>query len=118
MFASAWSIGRDPNVWNNPNEFCPESERFLRNDLDVEGQNFELLPFGSGRRRCPGYSLGLKLVQLNFAHLLHGFKWKLPNSMNCDELDTEEKFGLSTPGKIPLVVTVDARLPPHLYSML
>lgn len=82
----------------------------------MKGQDFELLPFGSGRRMCPGYSLGLKVIQSSLANLLHGFNWKLPDNMRPEELNMEEIFGLSTPRKIPLVTVVEPRLPIELYS--
>ncbi|KAH6773368.1 hypothetical protein C2S52_003750 [Perilla frutescens var. hirtella] len=114
VLVNTWTIQRDPSIWENPTEFCPD--RFLGKDIDVKGQDFELLPFGSGRRMCPGYSLGLKVIQSSLANLLHGFKWALPDQMNPEQLNMEEIFGLSTPRKFPLVVVAEPRLPPHLYN--
>ncbi|XP_048140591.1 trimethyltridecatetraene synthase-like [Rhodamnia argentea] len=115
VLVHVWSIARDPEIWDAPNEFRPE--RFLGQDIDVKGQSFELLPFGSGRRMCPGYSLGLKVIQTTLANLLHGFNWKLPGGMSKEDLDMEEIFGLSTPKKIPLVAVAEPRLPDHMYSL-
>lgn len=112
---SVWAVGRDPELWENPNEFCPE--RFIGKSIDVKGHDFELLPFGAGRRMCPGYSLGLKVIQSNLANLLHGFAWKLPGNMTEKDLNMEEIFGLSTPKKFPLEAVVEPRLAPHLYAM-
>nr|XP_043619438.1 trimethyltridecatetraene synthase-like [Erigeron canadensis] len=117
VFINSWSIGRDPDVWDDPESFQPE--RFLgRDDIDVKGQNFELLPFGSGRRMCPGYSLGLKMMKSLLGNLLHGFYWKLPNNMMIDEDINymEEVYGLSTQRKFPLVCVLEPRLPPHMYK--
>nr|XP_027109162.1 cytochrome P450 71A1-like [Coffea arabica] len=114
VLINVWSIGRDPELWKDPQEFYPE--RFIGKEIDVKGQDYELLPFGSGRRMCPGYSLGLKVVQSTLANLLHGYNWKLPSDMNPEELDMEEIFGISTPRKFPLVTIVEPRLPHHLYS--
>ncbi|KAM5579574.1 hypothetical protein ABKV19_009381 [Rosa sericea] len=114
VLVSVWTIGRDPNLWDNPNEFCPE--RFIGKDIDVKGQDFELLPFGSGRRMCPGYSLGIKVIQSSLANILHGFTWRLPGNMKKEDLSMEEIFGLSTPKKFPLVAVAEPRLPPYLYS--
>lgn len=113
-FVNVWSIGRDPNLWKEPEQFCPE--RFIGKTIDVKGQDFELLPFGAGRRMCPGYTLGLKVIQSSLANLLHGFIWKLPEGMKVEDLNMEEIWGLSTPRKIPLVVVAEPRLPNHLYS--
>jgi cytochrome P450 len=113
VFMSMWSIGRDPALWDTPEEFLPE--RFLGSKIDIKGQDFELLPFGSGRRMCPAYSLGLKVIQVSLANLLHGFNWRLPDGVTKDELSMEEIFGLSTPRKFPLEAVVNPKLPAHLY---
>ncbi|OQU80592.1 hypothetical protein SORBI_3007G148900 [Sorghum bicolor] len=96
------------------NEFRPE--RFVGSKIDVKGQDFELLPFGSGRRMCPGYNLGLKEIQLTLANLLHGFTWSLPEGMAKEDLSMDEVFGLSTTRKLPLEVIVQPRLPAELYA--
>ncbi|XP_034225112.1 trimethyltridecatetraene synthase-like [Prunus dulcis] len=113
VFVNTWSMGREPSQWDAPDEFNPD--RFLGRSIDVKGQNFELLPFGSGRRMCPGYSLGLKMIRSSLANLLHGFNWKLPGNMKPEDLSMEEVFGLATPRKFPLVAVVEPRLPAHLY---
>ncbi|KAM4097501.1 hypothetical protein ACJW30_07G004900 [Castanea mollissima] len=113
VFINTWSIGRDPSIWDAPEEFRPE--RFMGKDIDVKGQNFELLPFGSGRRMCPGYSLGLKVVSSTLANMLHGFNWKLSDNMKCEELSMDEVYGLTTCRKFPLVVAMEPRLSLHLY---
>lgn len=111
---NVWTIGRDPTVWDNPNEFCPE--RFIDKTIDVKGHDFQLLPFGAGRRMCPGYPLGIKVIQASLANLLHGFTWKLPSNMTKEDLDMEEIFGLSTPKKYPLQAVAVPKLPLHMYS--
>lgn len=114
VLVSVWSIGRDPALWDKPEEFAPE--RFLGSRIDVKGQDYELLPFGSGRRMCPGYSLGLKVIQVSLANLLHGFAWRLPDGVTKEELSMEEIFGLSTPRKSPLEAVVEPKLPAQLYA--
>ncbi|XP_059636160.1 trimethyltridecatetraene synthase-like [Cornus florida] len=114
IFINTWSIGRDPKLWDAPEEFRPE--RFLGKAIDVKGQNFELLPFGSGRRMCPGYSLGLKMIRTSLANMLQGFDWNLPGNMKIEDLNMEEVFGLATPRKVPLVAEMRPRLPVHLYQ--
>ncbi|EEF36518.1 flavonoid 3-hydroxylase, putative [Ricinus communis] len=113
VFINTWSIDRDPLLWDDPEEFRPE--RFLGKAIDVKGQSFELLPFGSGRRMCPGYSLGLKMIQSSLANLLHGFNWKLPDDMKPEDLSMDEVYGLATPRKFPLVPVTEPRLPINLY---
>ncbi|KAJ1268723.1 hypothetical protein BS78_07G157000 [Paspalum vaginatum] len=113
VLVNVWTIGRDPAIWEAPEEFLPE--RFMGSKMDVKGQDFELLPFGSGRRMCPGYNLGLKVIQLSLANLLHGFTWRLPDGMAKEELSMDEVFGLSTTRKFPLQVVVEPKLPVELY---
>jgi cytochrome P450 len=95
VIVNIWAIGRDPSVWNDAEKFFPE--RFVGSSIDVRGQNFQLIPFGSGRRGCPGMQLGLTVVRLVVAQLVHCFDWKLPNNMLPNELDMSEEFGLTTP---------------------
>ncbi|KAL4296974.1 hypothetical protein GQ457_12G022000 [Hibiscus cannabinus] len=114
VFVNTWSMGRNPSLWEQPEEFRPE--RFIGRNVDVKGTNLELLPFGAGRRMCPGYNLGLKMIQLSIANLLHGFNWKLPEHTKAEDLSMEEAFGMTTPRKIPLVAVMEPRLPLHLYK--
>jgi cytochrome P450 len=77
LFANVWAIGRDPKHWENPLEFRPEKFIGGKSQLDMRGQHFHLLPFGSGRRGCPGTSLALQVVQTTLATLIHCFEWKV-----------------------------------------
>ncbi|CAN6167100.1 unnamed protein product [Urochloa humidicola] len=113
VFVNMWGIGRDPAVWDAPEEFRPE--RFLETKIDMRGQDFELLPFGSGRRMCPGYSLALRVMALGLANLIHGFAWRLPEGVTAEELSMEETFLLAVPRKFLLEAMVEPRLPVHLY---
>lgn len=92
IIVNTWAIGRDPKVWTDAETFNPE--RFVDSNIDLRGRDFELLPFGSGRRGCPGMQLGLTVVCLVVAQLLHCFDWDLPNGMLPSELDMTEEFGL------------------------
>uniref|UniRef100_A0ACD5WLB8 Uncharacterized protein n=1 Tax=Avena sativa TaxID=4498 RepID=A0ACD5WLB8_AVESA len=114
VLVSVWSIGRDPELWDEPDEFMPE--RFLGSRIDVKGQDFQLLPFGSGRRMCPGYNLGLKVIEVSLANMLHGFEWRLPDGMAKEQLSMEEIFGLTIPRKYPLEAVLESKLPAHLYA--
>uniref|UniRef100_A0A2N9E2Y8 Cytochrome P450 n=2 Tax=Fagus sylvatica TaxID=28930 RepID=A0A2N9E2Y8_FAGSY len=94
LIINFWAIGRDPNVWSdNVEEFYPE--RFLNSNIDLRGRDFQLLPFGSGRRGCPGIHLGLITVKYVLAQLLHCFDWVLPSGMFPNDMDMSEKFGLA-----------------------
>lgn len=94
IFVNAWAIMRDPDVWSDPDAFYPE--RFNDIDIDMRGQDFRLIPFGSGRRGCPGMLLALQVVRLVVAQLVHCFDWELPNGMLPGDLDMSEHFGIVT----------------------
>ncbi|KAH6835149.1 hypothetical protein C2S53_003634 [Perilla frutescens var. hirtella] len=92
IIVNTYAIGRDPNVWTDPEMFIPE--RFTGSEIDVRGKHFQLLPFGAGRRGCPGMQLGLIQVRLIVSQLVHCFDWELPNGISPKELDMTEEFGL------------------------
>ncbi|XP_027920963.1 cytochrome P450 CYP736A12-like [Vigna unguiculata] len=96
IIINLWAMGRDSEVWSdNAEVFYPE--RFIDNNLDFRGYDFKYTPFGFGRRGCPGINLGLATVKLVVAQLVHCFSWELPGGMAPDELDMNEKFGLTIP---------------------
>ncbi|KEH33357.1 putative flavonoid 3',5'-hydroxylase [Medicago truncatula] len=108
-----WAIGRDPNIWANPLEFKPE--RFLSGKyarIDPSGVDFELIPFGAGRRVCVGYKMAIVVIEYILGTLVHSFDWKLPNGV---ELNMDEAFGLTLEKAVPLSATVTPRLVPHAY---
>nr|WMB80860.1 BX4 [Acanthus ilicifolius] len=113
ILINSWSLGRDPNYWENPDDFLPD--RFIQNDIDIMGSNFAMLPFGSGRRRCPGYGHALKNIRALVANMLHGFELSLPNGMKPQDVDMEEEYGLTTHPKHPLALLMNPTLPSHLY---
>jgi cytochrome P450 len=114
IFVNVWAVHRHPSAYENPFDFNPE--RFVGSLIDVKGKDFQLLPFGAGRRMCPGLNYGLLMVQIELAKLLHSFTWTLPKGQNPQDIDMDEIFGVSIPKKIPLQVVASARLPLHLYA--
>ncbi|XP_019180703.1 PREDICTED: cytochrome P450 82A4-like [Ipomoea nil] len=106
-------IHRDPKVWVNPNEF--RSERFLttHKDIDVKGNHFEIIPFGSGRRMCPGITLGLQMVHLILACLIQSFDMQRPS---IEPIDMAQSPGLTSPKATPLHVLLIPRLASDLYG--
>nr|QWK52215.1 cytochrome P450 71B14-2 [Isatis tinctoria] len=100
IHVNIWALHRSPNVWKDPEAFIPE--RFMDNEIDYKGLHFELLPFGSGRRMCPGMGMGMALVHSTLINLLYRFDWKLPEGMDAKDVDLEESYGLVCPKKVPL----------------
>nr|QWT43260.1 geraniol 10-hydroxylase [Bacopa monnieri] len=93
VFVNAWAIARDAETWTSPLEFKPE--RFLDSEMDVRGRDFELIPFGAGRRICPGLPLAIRMVPVMLGSLLNCFDWKIDGGISAKDLDMEEKFGLT-----------------------
>ena len=93
VIVNAWAIGRDPNHWSEAERFYPE--RFIGSSVDYKGNSFEYIPFGAGRRICPGLTFGLTNVEFPLALLMYYFDWKLPNEMKNEDLDMTEAFGVS-----------------------
>ncbi|KAL5211441.1 hypothetical protein ABZP36_022288 [Zizania latifolia] len=112
VLVSSWAIGRDPAHWDAPDEFSPERfERAGERDRDLRGADFELIPFGSGRRVCPGMTFGLVHIELALAALLFHFDWNLPDGMAADELDMTDTSGLITRRRLDLLVVPVPRVP-------
>lgn len=109
VIINSWAIGRDKNSWEDPDSFKPS--RFLKEGApDFKGGNFEFIPFGSGRRSCPGMQLGLYALELAVAHLLHCFTWELPDGMKPSEVDMSDVFGLTAPRAIRLIAVPRKRI--------
>ncbi|KAK8479896.1 hypothetical protein V6N11_074090 [Hibiscus sabdariffa] len=101
VIINAWAIGRDPSSWEKPEEFIPD--RFLNNPIDFKGHHFELIPFGSGRRICPGMQLAMQINELLLANLVHKFDWTLPDGASEKDLDMTECIGLTIHKDSPLI---------------
>ncbi|KAL9248548.1 Geraniol 8-hydroxylase-like protein [Drosera capensis] len=88
VLVNAWAIGRDPRVWEKPDSFEPE--RFIGSEIDVKGQHFELIPFGAGRRICPGFPLVLRTLPLMLGSLIHEFNWELVNKTKLGSIEIDD----------------------------
>ncbi|CAL1410905.1 unnamed protein product [Linum trigynum] len=114
LIVNLYKLQTDPKVWSNPMEFKPE--RFLTapyKDLDVKGQHFELIPFGAGRRSCPGINFGIQMTELALASFLQAFEISTPSG---EPVDMTAASGLTVSRATPLEVLVKPRLPPSLYQ--
>ncbi|XAR72858.1 hypothetical protein NMG60_11019636 [Bertholletia excelsa] len=113
VLVNLWKLQRDPNVWSNPLEFRPE--RFLEDqrNLDVRGQHYELMPFGSGRRVCPGINFALQVSYLTLARLIHGFEME---TVSDDPVDMREGPGITAVKATSLEAVFTPRLSPELYN--
>lgn len=115
LSVNIWAIGRDFDVWEKPLEFNPE--RFLSGKnvkIDPRGNDFELIPFGAGRRICAGTRMGIVMVEYILGTLVHSFDWKLPNDVI--DLNMEEAFGLALQKAVPLQAMVTPRLTLDVYA--
>ncbi|XP_073010202.1 cytochrome P450 93G1-like [Typha latifolia] len=107
LFVNIWSIGRDPNYWEDPLEFRPE--RFLDSDVDMKGLHFQCIPFGSGRRGCPGMGLALQAGPTTVGVLMQCFEWEVGGD---GKVDMEDGVGLINAKVKPLVIVPVPRLDP------
>ncbi|KAJ9186671.1 hypothetical protein P3X46_002217 [Hevea brasiliensis] len=113
LMVNIYKIHRDPRVWSNPMEFEPERFLNTHKEIDVKGQNFELIPFGAGRRACPGINFGILMTQLVLASFLQAFEMSTPSNTPVDMTETA---GLTNSKATPLEVLVKPRLPACLYD--
>ncbi|KAH6809410.1 hypothetical protein C2S51_027193 [Perilla frutescens var. frutescens] len=101
---NAWAISRDPSLWENPEEFYPQ--RFLDSSIDFKGLHFELVPFGAGRRGCPGIAFATAVNELAIAKLVHKFNFALPNEGRQQDFDMTEANGITVHKKFPLLLVI------------
>lgn len=115
LITNLWKIQTDPSIWPDPLEFKPERFFTTHKDVDVRGRHFELLPFGSGRRICPGISFGLRTAHLILANFLHSFEVSKPSSEPIDMTSAEEITNIKV---TPFEVLIKPRLSPSLYESM
>ena len=115
LFINQWAVHRDPAVYDQPEEYNPE--RFLEGtEIRIEGDSqYQLIPFGSGRRNCAGLPMAQLVIPLVVAHLLHSVDFALPEGQDPKDMDMSESFGLAAPMSHPLMVYATPREPAALY---
>nr|A0A0C5Q4Y6.1 RecName: Full=Ferruginol synthase 1; Short=RoFS1; AltName: Full=11-oxomiltiradiene synthase; AltName: Full=Cytochrome P450 76AH22; AltName: Full=Ferruginol monooxygenase; Short=11-hydroxyferruginol synthase; AltName: Full=Miltiradiene oxidase [Salvia rosmarinus]AJQ30187.1 ferruginol synthase [Salvia rosmarinus] len=101
VLINAWAIGRDHSIWKNPDSFEPE--RFLDQKIDFKGTDYELIPFGSGRRVCPGMPLANRILHTVTATLVHNFDWKLERP-EASDAHRGVLFGFAVRRAVPLKI--------------
>ncbi|KAL8041234.1 hypothetical protein ABFX02_10G152600 [Erythranthe guttata] len=111
---NVWALARDPSVWKNPLEFRPE--RFQEEDIDMKGTDYRLLPFGSGRRICPGAQLAINLVTSMLGHMVHHFTMTPPDGVRVEDIDMMEQAGLTTYMRTPVRIVPTPRLSADLFK--
>ncbi|KAL6841977.1 hypothetical protein ACP4OV_028489 [Aristida adscensionis] len=106
VLINAFAIGRDPEVWESPLQFSPERFENDCGNVGLKDPDYKMLPFGGGRRGCPGYTFAMATVQLSLASMLYHFEWALPAGVGAMDVNLDESFGLTTMRKEPLLVVV------------
>ncbi|KAI3759024.1 hypothetical protein L6452_06597 [Arctium lappa] len=114
LLVNLWKMHRDPNIWPDPNEFQPERFLTSQKDIDVKGKHYELLPFGSGRRMCPGVFLAIQTLPLILAGLIQQFTLR---KLSNEPVDMSECAGLTTSKALPLEVLLAPRLTHNMYHI-
>lgn len=111
VYVNAWAIGRDKESWEDAETFKPE--RFLGRDMNIDfkGKDFELIPFGAGRRGCPAITFAIAVIELALAQLLHSFDWELPLGISAKDLDLTDVFGISMHRRDHLYVVAKPHFP-------
>ncbi|KAK4493031.1 hypothetical protein RD792_018155 [Penstemon davidsonii] len=102
VMVNTWAMANNPSIWDDPSSYRPE--RFLDSGVDFKGNNFEFVPFGSGRRMCPRLPMAFVQVQYVVACFVNTFNWFVPRDNDLDELDMEEVYHLAMRKKDPLEV--------------
>lgn len=110
VVTNLWAISRDPKFWEDSDSFIPE--RFEGGCAsNFKGPEFEYMPFGAGRRICPGITFAQANIEIALASLLFHFDWELPAGLKAEEVDMTEVFGITVKRKDDLLLHPILRTP-------
>ncbi|CAB4266257.1 unnamed protein product [Prunus armeniaca] len=109
LLVNIWAIQNNPKLWSQPEQFRPE--RFL--NVQGERDGFLLLPFGTGRRGCPGEGLASRILGLALGSLIQCFDWE---RIGEEMVDMSEGPGLTMPKAHPLLAKCRPR--PTMLNLL
>lgn len=111
LIVNLWAIGRDPSVWGpDASEFKPD--RFIGKghiDFTAQADKLRMIPFGAGRRGCPGFPMAIPVIELALAQLLHVFDWRVEGDPSA--LDMSEACGVTLPRKLHLFAFPTLKMP-------
>jgi len=115
LLVNLWAIGRDPRVWGADDALKFMPERFMQEDqIDLKGTgDFRMIPFGAGRRGCPGVAMASPTIELALAQLVHNFEWKFEGDLS--QMDMTEASATTLGRKVPLFAVPSLRLPLSNY---
>ncbi|KAM0848064.1 hypothetical protein ACQ4PT_054618 [Festuca glaucescens] len=108
VIINVWAIGRDARSWEDADRFMPERFESAA-ALDFKGRDFQLLPFGGGRRICPGINFGMSTVEIMLANLVYCFDWEPPVGMRHEDIDMTDVFGMTVRRKEKLLLVPRSR---------
>ncbi|CAO2149404.1 unnamed protein product [Urochloa humidicola] len=111
VILNLWAISRDPRYWDEPDKFVPE--RFEgEHTSNFLGFDLEFIPFGAGRRICPGITFSQANIEIALASLLYHFDWDLPAGVKPYDMDMAEFSGVAVRRKTELLLHPIPRIPP------
>ncbi|CAO2142165.1 unnamed protein product [Urochloa humidicola] len=111
VILNLWAISRDPRYWDEPDKFVPE--RFEgKHTSNFLGLDFEFIPFGAGRRICPGITFSQVNIEIALASLLYHFDWELPVGVKPGDMDMADFSGVAVRRKAGLLLHPIPRIPP------
>ncbi|KAL2649712.1 hypothetical protein R1flu_017840 [Riccia fluitans] len=113
VFVNIYAISHDERYWERPMEFNPD--RFWGSGINVVGNDFQIVPFGSGRRKCVGIALGMAMVQRTLAAMVHSFDFAPLHGVQPHQVNVSESYMLVLRNSVPLKVRATSRLPAHVY---